>query len=70
MNKNMLAILLCVISLGFVSSCGKKSDSCKTEKTCQTRYSYDECDACYELDAQTADVEADVESEDEAIRKF
>lgn len=77
MNKNLLAILLCVISLGFISSCGgKKSSACASEKTCQTRYSYDECDACYELEATAAEVncdemcEADADADMTMINKF
>lgn len=75
MTKNFLAILLCVISLGFISSCGgKKSGACATEKTCQTRYAYDECDACYELEAHAAEVTCDEICEDDAdmtmINKF
>ena len=74
MNKNTLAILLCVTALGFLPSCGgKKAATCATtEKTCQTRYSYDECDACYELDANAADVNCDTDADTdmEMINKF
>lgn len=67
MNKNLFAILLAVVSLGFLPACGKKDKCCEPkEKTTKTCYTYDECDACYELDAQTSDVE----SEADMINKF
>lgn len=71
MNKNLLAVFLCVISLGFIASCGgKRSGTCATEKTCQTRYSYDECDACYELEANAAEVTCEDDADMTMINKF
>jgi hypothetical protein len=74
MKKNFMVILLCVASLGMLSSCRKKNNTCQTEQTCNARYSYDECDACYELEAHAAEISYDEVAEDEAdmtmINKF
>ncbi|MEX0849227.1 MAG: hypothetical protein WD055_03285 [Candidatus Dependentiae bacterium] len=56
MNKNILAALLCVVSLGFLASCGK--DCCPEEcDPCETTYTYeDECNECSpysEVDVET-----------------
>jgi hypothetical protein len=73
MKKNLTFALLCVLALG-LSSCGGKKAPCSNEQTCQTRYAYDECDACYELEANACEVNCSEIAEDEAditmINKF
>lgn len=73
MKKNLAFPLLCVLALG-LSSCGGKKTTCDEPTTCQTRYAYDECDACYELEANACEVTCSEITEDEAditmINKF
>ena len=70
MNKNLFAVLLCAIVLGCLSSCGGKRNTNEcAPKTCQTRYAYDECDACYELEANAAEVTCE-DTDTEMICKF
>ncbi len=70
MNKNLLALLLCVFSLALLPSCRKDCDSCEPcgepcEEVCEVR-SADECPGCEDCDPCT-----EIEAEDiTTINKF
>jgi hypothetical protein len=63
MNKNLLTALLCVLSLGFLASCGK--DCCPEEcDPCETSYS------CEEQEYNECETLVDAENDVTAINKF
>ena len=76
MNKNFLTIIAAAALIVLLPACRKNDRCCNEapEKTCQTRYAYDECDACYELEANACEVSCPEASEGDAdmymINKF